>query len=79
MLPCIANQKHAVGYGETPQDSLRDSDAADQILESPVGAQAIEYRFNFEIGHQIIAFLEAPLKPLERTLLITNAHAHLCH
>jgi hypothetical protein len=40
---------------------LRDSDAADQFLESRVGAQAIEYWFNFEINHQIIAFLETPL------------------
>jgi hypothetical protein len=48
--------------------SLRDSDAMNQGLEALILAQAVEYRLNFEVDHDVIAFLKTLLQPFERAL-----------
>jgi hypothetical protein len=59
--------------------SLWETDAADQILEVRVGAQAVEYGLNFEMDHQIIAFFKSFFQLFKCTLLVANPNARLCH
>src|SRR5262249_968469 len=53
---------------------LRDADAANQVLEALILVQAVEYRFDFEVDHEVVALLETLLQPFERALLIADAH-----
>jgi hypothetical protein len=57
----------------------RQADAAQQVLEARIRAQPVKNRFDIEIDHQIIAFLEAFFQPLKGAFLITNPHACFCH
>ena len=38
--------------------SLRDSDPTNQDLEALILAQAVEYQLDFEVDHEVIAFLK---------------------
>src|SRR5713226_9653286 len=57
---------------------LRQSDTPQQVFKARVGAQAVDERINFKIGHIESAILIAPFKPLKCLIFLPESSIKQC-
>src|SRR6516225_3386859 len=59
--------------------SLREADAAEQILEARIRVQGLPYWVHVQEGEQCIVLLIGFFQPVEGLILVSQARVNACH